>query len=77
MKNKILIIIFNILIGILISSKSFSSDQFSFDVTNIEISENGNVFKGFNKGIIQTNDGIIITADTFEYNKTSNSSVKL
>ena len=30
------------------------------------------MFKGFNKGIIQTNDGIIITADTFEYNKTSN-----
>ena len=48
MKNKFLIVIFTILVSIFISSKSFSSDQFSFDVTNIEISENGNVFKGFN-----------------------------
>ena len=72
MKNKFLIVIFTILVSIFISSKSFSSDQFSFDVTNIEILENGNVFKGLNKGIIQTNDGIIITADSFEYNKISN-----
>ena len=49
-----------------------SSEQFNFDVTNIEILENGNLFKGTNKGIVTTNDGIQITADNFEYNKISN-----
>ena len=49
-----------------------SDDQFNFDVTNIEILENGKIFKGFNKGVATSNDGIIISADSFEYNKQTN-----
>ena len=33
------------------------------------ITDNGNKFKGTNKGIIKTNDGIVIDADEFEYDK--------
>ena len=72
MKNKLFNIISVLLINIFLISNSYSSDQFSFDVTNIEILENGNLFKGSNKGIIKTDDGVIITADSFEYNKILN-----
>ena len=36
------------------------------------ITDNGNKFKGTNKGIIKTNDGIVIDADEFEYDKILN-----
>src|SRR6056300_956802 len=42
---------------------------FNFDVTEIEILENGNIIKGLKKGTVTTNDGIIIIADTFIYDK--------
>ena len=32
----------------------------------------GNLFKGTEKGIITTKDGIVINADSFEYNKIKN-----
>ena len=48
------------------------SEQFNFDVTEVEITEKGNRFKGLKKGVVTTNDGIIINADTFDYNKLSN-----
>ena len=72
MKNKYFNIISVLLINFFLMSFSYSSDQFSFDVTNIEILENGNIFKGSNKGIIKSDDGVIITADSFEYNKILN-----
>ena len=72
MKNKYFNIISVLLINFFLMSYSYSSDQFSFDVTNIEILENGNIFKGSNKGIIKSDDGVIITADSFEYNKILN-----
>ena len=49
-----------------------SSEQFQFDVTEVEILENGNLFKGLKRGSIKTEDGIIIDADNFVYNKISN-----
>ena len=49
-----------------------SSEQFLFNVTEVEILENGNLFKGLKRGTIQTNDGIIIDADKFIYNKKTN-----
>ena len=72
MKNKFFKIVTVLLINIFFITNSYSLDQFSFDVTKIEILENGNIFKGSDKGIIKTNDGIIIKADSFEYNKISN-----
>ena len=49
-----------------------SAEQFNFDITEIEILQNGEVIKGVKKGTINTNDGITITADTFIYEKLLN-----
>ena len=50
-----------------------ANEQFSFDVTKVEISDNGNLFKGLNRGIAKTNnEQLIIIADFFEYNKITN-----
>ncbi len=71
MKNNIFkhfILIFFILLPI----KSSATEQFNFDITNIEILENGNLFKGKNKGVITSENGIVIQADTFEYDKIQN-----
>ena len=46
-----------------------SNEIFNFNVTEIEITEDGNLFKGKNGGEVYTNDGISITAKNFEYNK--------
>ena len=67
-KFKILIIViilfqFNILLA---------KDQFNFDITEIEIKENGNKFFGLKRGSITTNSGIEIDADEFIYDKILN-----
>ena len=54
-KGFILLII--IFFQFLISTSSFSEDEFEFDVTEIEILEEGNLYKGIKKGIVTTNDG--------------------
>ena len=46
-----------------------ANEQFNFDVTEIEILEKGNKVKGLNRGRVTTNDGIILDADTFVYEK--------
>ena len=42
-------------------------EQFNFEVTDIEILENGRIFKGSNKGIAKTNNGIIINAGAYTH----------
>ena len=69
--NQIIIIFFALLI-----SNANSSDQFNFNVTEIEILDEGNIYKGLKRGIITTNDGIELEADEFEYNKALNISVQ-
>ena len=49
-----------------------SEEQFTFDVTEIEITENGNKFIGKNQGKIVSNNGVIIDANEFEYDKKLN-----
>ena len=71
MLNKILIL-FIIILNNFIFSNSFSNDQLNFDVTEIEILDGGNKIKGKKRGTITTNNGIIISADEFEYNKINN-----
>jgi LPS-assembly protein len=72
MKNKFKFIIIALKFYLLMFGVVFSGEQFNFDITEIEISENGNKFKGLKRGIITTIDGLIIEADEFEYNKISN-----
>ena len=71
MKNKL----FKIFIIIFFNSIFFnvySAEVFTFDVTEIQILENGNKFIGIKRGTIKSNDGILIKADKFEYNKQLN-----
>ncbi len=72
MKNKfiyklILIFTFN-----LIYLNLVHAEEFNFDVTEIEIFDKGNIYKGLKRGTIKTNDGIVINANTFIYNKITN-----
>ena len=69
MKNNFLQITCLLLISLVFFSPS-SSDEFNFDVTQLQISEKGNIINGYGGGIVTTeNNNIVITADSFEYNK--------
>jgi LPS-assembly protein len=69
MKNK-LIVIFLILIFSLNFYRFSIAEEFKFNTTELQVTENGNLIKGINGGIITTkNNEIVITADTFIYNK--------
>ena len=72
MKNKVLNIVLFFLLISSIHLKAHSTDQFNFDVTEVEILNDGNIIKGLKKGTVKTNDGITITADTFVWDKLSN-----
>ena len=72
MKNKLYKLFFSIFVITFFSSHSYCQDQFNFDVTEVEILDNGNLFKGLKKGTITTNSGLIINSDKFEYNKIDN-----
>ena len=71
MKNK-LIIIFVVFLFNFTIFKAYGSEIFNFDVTEIQISENGNKIIGTKRGTITSSDGILIEADQFEYNKKLN-----
>ena len=72
MKNNFYFIIFTIILNLFTYQQVIGADQFNFDITEVEITENGNKFKGINRGIVTTEDGVLITADKFEYDKPSN-----
>ena len=71
MKNKIYILIFLLFFSSL-SLDVNSQEQFDFNVTQIDILENGNKFIGTKRGKITSNEGIEINADQFEYQKKLN-----
>ena len=72
MINRTYILIFLTLFNFSLVEKTHSVEQFNFDVTEIEILENGNLFKGIKRGTISSDTGIIINADYFEYDKSLN-----
>ena len=72
MKNKFLSILILFFTNYFFVFSVYSQEQFSFDVTEIEILENGNKIVGSKRGEILTNDGIIIKADNFTYIKNEN-----
>ena len=72
MKNKFLSFFLFLFISKLFFFNVNSAEQFNFDITEIEILQNGDVVKGIKKGTISTNDGLTITADTFIYKKLLN-----
>ena len=72
MLNKTVTSIFIIIINIFFCFNLSANEQFTFDVTELEISDNGNKIKGFNRGKILSDNGLEIEADTFSYNKITN-----
>ena len=72
MKDKIIFLIIFFSINLFLIGLSKAQDQFSFNVSEIEVLENGNKIIGSNRGEISTNDGIIIEADNFIYKKIEN-----
>jgi len=69
MTNKIFLrLVFLIIIAFNVNAM----EEFNFNITEVEILENGNIFKGIKKGTVTSNDGIILTANEFIYNKALN-----
>ncbi len=68
MRNKIIFILFFFSFFL----KATANDQFTFDVSKIQILENGNKIIGTDRGVIKSNNGMIIEADNFEYYKKNN-----
>ena len=72
MKNRFILISFFSIVFSVLNFSILTAEQFNFDVTEMIISENGNKVYGYKKGTIKTDNGIIITADEFEYDKILN-----
>ena len=72
MKNNFLAIILVLIFNFIIIPISISYEQFNFDVTEVEIKEDGNRFLGKKRGTATTNDGLLIKADEFDYDKIQN-----
>ncbi len=72
MKNRNQLTLIFFFIYFCLTCYSQSSESFNFDVTEIEIKENGNKFIGKNKGTATSVDGTKIDANSFEYNKIKN-----
>ena len=54
------------------SSSIYAAEVFNFDVTEVEIIEGGNKFLGKNGGTATSEDGTVIKAKNFEYDKIKN-----
>ena len=72
MRNKFKGWIFILCCVFLVSNISKANEQFIFNVTEIEILENGNLINGYKGGTATSEDGSIITAENFYYNKLTN-----
>ena len=48
------------------------AEEFIFEVSDLEITENGNIYKGNNRGTIRTDDQLKLISNNFEYLKKIN-----
>ena len=72
MINKLLYILLILILNIMTSFSTNAAEIFNFDVTEIEIIEEGNKFLGKNGGTATSDDGTVIKANNFEYDKLKN-----
>ncbi|MDA7813971.1 organic solvent tolerance protein [Candidatus Pelagibacter sp.] len=72
MINKLLYIFLILILNIMTSYSIYAAEVFNFDVTEVEIIEEGNKFLGKNGGTATSNDGTVIKANNFEYDKLRN-----
>ena len=71
MKNKLKKILFYLTLSFFIITNPYSEEIINFNVSEIEITQDGNLIKGFKGGEAFTNNGVSILAKEFEYNKIS------
>jgi LPS-assembly protein len=71
MKNKFIKILFIFILS-LSSVESVFSEEFIFEVSEIEIEDNGNIYKGNNRGKITTSNQVEIVSNNFIYLKKIN-----
>ena len=72
MKNKFRYLLLVIFYTLLTFKAVHSNEPFVFNVTEIEILENGNQINGYKGGTVTSEDGSTITAKNFFYNKLTN-----
>jgi LPS-assembly protein len=72
MKNKIKIYLYILFCFFLINKNVNANEPFTFDVTEIEVLENGNQINGYNGGTAISEDGTVIFGKNFFYNKLTN-----
>jgi LPS-assembly protein len=73
MKNKLkYIIVCLFFLFCFINYPIYANEDFSFDVSEIQILDNGNIIKGLKRGTANSTDGLKIEANNFEYNKETN-----
>ena len=72
MKNKLKVYISILICLFLISKKVNANEPFVFDITEIEVLQDGNQINGYNGGKVTSEDGSTITAQNFFYNKLTN-----
>ena len=72
MKNRLLYIFFIVIFGNLINFSVNCAEVFNFDVTEVEIIEEGDKFIGKKGGTATSEDGTVIKAENFEFDKILN-----
>ena len=72
MKNKIKSYLFILFCFLLVSKNINANEPFIFDVTEIEILENGDIINGYKGGTATAFDGSTFKAENFFYNKSTN-----
>ena len=72
MKNKTLFVLIFLYLNFFPIGLSNAQDQFNFNISEIEILENGNKIIGSKRGEVSTSDGFVIEADNFIYKKIEN-----
>ena len=71
MKNKFIKTLLIIILSLYFSKFSLA-EEFTFEVTNIDITDNGNIYKGNNRGKVTTDSQTEIESDNFIYLKKIN-----
>ena len=72
MKNNLKFLTIVFFVNLIFFLPLHANEDFTFDITEIEITEGGNKIKGFKGGRVFTEDGDVITAKSFLYNKITN-----
>lgn len=69
--NKTIILILVIALNLFFFN-AFAKNDFIFETSEILVTENNNIIKSNNRSKISLSDNIIISADTFKFNKSLN-----